>query len=122
MFLRKCILVALLPVATVFSAEAGDKRKGFSFRQDSVSIEAGAASDNSYGGFRKFRFGGYGEMLANFMDYGIIAIREHRMEIPVRIGRKYRFPVLSLHSITNLLPNGFSAPKSSLKRAVSGQL
>ena len=47
MFLRKCILVALLPVATVFSAEAGDKRKGFSFRQDSVSIEAGAASDNS---------------------------------------------------------------------------
>ena len=104
MFLRKCILVALLPVATVFSAEAGDKRKGFSFRQDSVSIEAGAASDNSYGGFRKFRFG------------------EHRMEIPVRIGRKYRFPVLSLHSITNLLPNGFSAPKSSLKRAVLGQL
>ena len=71
MFLRKCLLVALLPVATVFSAEAGDKRKGLSFRQDSVSIEAGAASDNSYGGFRKFRFGGYGEMLANFMDYGI---------------------------------------------------
>lgn len=47
------------------------KRKGFSFRQDSVSIETGAPPIIPTDGFRKFRFGGYGEMLANFMDYGI---------------------------------------------------
>ena len=54
---------------------------------------AAQAEELYAGGFDKFRFGGYGEVLANFMDYGINrfrgtqgqkgSARDHRNEISI---------------------------------------
>ena len=61
--------------------------------QETEMTSAAQAEELYAGGFDKFRFGGYGEVLANFMDYGINrfrgtqgqkgSARDHRNEISI---------------------------------------
>ena len=73
---------------------------------------------SEYAGFKTFRFGGYGEILANFMDYGVNrfsgisygSVRENRNSISIP-----RFVlVLTISSIRN----GYSVLRSNLKPVV----
>ena len=85
MIARKSVLMFALWSAVVATAVAGKK--------DSLIVDLKSASYASadYDGFRKFRFGGYGEILANFMDYGSNRFsgtnygntREHRAAVSI---------------------------------------
>ena len=80
----------------------------FAQEQEETTTEKSAveqSADIYADGYNKFRFGGYGEILANFMDYGINRFRgtEARKIIAIRSP----YPVLSWLSITNSIPNGY---------------
>ena len=81
----------------------------FAQEQEETTTEKSAveqSADIYADGYNKFRFGGYGEILANFMDYGINRFRgtdNARKSIAIR----YPYPVLSWLSITNSIPNGY---------------
>ena len=81
----------------------------FAQEQEETTTEKSAveqSADIYAAGYNKFRFGGYGEILANFMDYGINRFRgtdNGRKTIAIRSP----YPVLSWLSITNSIPNGY---------------
>ena len=81
----------------------------FAQEQEETTTEKSAveqSADIYAAGYNKFRFGGYGEILANFMDYGINRFRDTdnaRKTIAIRSP----YPVLSWPSITNSIPNGY---------------
>ena len=61
--------------------------------------------------YSKFRFGGYGEMVANFKDYGINRFYGGNDGNPNKKGIPYPSPLLYLLSIINLHRNGYSEQK-----------
>ena len=60
-------ITLLTSCATAFAQEQEETTTGKSAVEQSADIYAS--------GYNKFRFGGYGEILANFMDYGINRFR-----------------------------------------------
>lgn len=60
-------ITLLTSCATAFAQEQEETTTGKSAVEQSADIYAA--------GYNKFRFGGYGEILANFMDYGINRFR-----------------------------------------------
>ncbi len=60
-------ITLLTSVQTAFAQEQEETTTGKSAVEQSADIYAS--------GYNKFRFGGYGEILANFMDYGINRFR-----------------------------------------------
>ncbi|MBR7085631.1 MAG: hypothetical protein IKI37_10730, partial [Oscillospiraceae bacterium] len=58
-------------------------------------------------GYSKFRFGGYGEVVANFKDYGINRFYGHKEVMPSRATMRSVSLVLCWHLTTSSLPNGF---------------
>ena len=77
----------------------------FAQEQEETTTEKSAveqSADIYAAGYNKFRFGGYGEILANFMDYGI-----NRFRGTETIAIRSPYPVLSWPSITNSIPNGY---------------
>ena len=67
MFLNKKITLAIVSALSVSAVSASEVAA-----TDTIKTESKKAEEVSgeYAGFDKFRFGGYGEMLANFLDYG----------------------------------------------------
>ena len=82
----------------------------FAQEQEETTTEKSAveqSADIYADGYNKFRFGGYGEILANFMDYGINRFRGTDNEARKTIAIRSPYPVLSWLSITNSIPNGY---------------
>ena len=57
-------------------------------------------------GYDKFRFGGYGEALANFMDYGINRYTRPEGNEKTHV-TPFLFLALSWLSIISSIPNGY---------------
>lgn len=91
-----CLLVVTLWGTSVTAfAENGEPSEGTERTETTKTTETTSAAERSAAiyadGYDRFRFGGYGEILANFMDYGINRYsgtssgntRDHRNEISI---------------------------------------
>lgn len=92
-------ITLLTSCATAFAQEQEETTTGKSAVEQSADIYAA--------GYNKFRFGGYGEILANFMDYGINRFRGTDNGSKKTIAIRSPYLVLSWLSITNSIPNGY---------------
>ena len=80
----------------------------FAQEQEETTTEKSAveqSADIYAAGYNKFRFGGYGEILANFMASTVSGVRTTEARKTIAIRSPY--PVLSWPSITNSIPNGY---------------
>lgn len=68
--------------------------------------------------YKKFRFGGYGEMVASFKDYGINRFYGAPEGNPDKHRNTISIPRFVLLWITSSIPNGYSVLKSSLNPVV----
>ena len=69
--------------------------------------------------YKKFRFGGYGEMVASFKDYGINRFYGAPEGNPDKHRNTISIPPFRVGSgITSSIPNGYSVLKSSLNPVV----
>lgn len=91
-----CLLaVTLWGTSVTAFAENGEPSEGTERTETTKTTETTSAAERSAAiyadGYDRFRFGGYGEILANFMDYGINRFtgvnrgntRDHRNEISI---------------------------------------
>lgn len=91
-----CLLaVTLWGTSVTAFAENGESSEGTERTETTKTTETTSAAERSAAiyadGYDRFRFGGYGEILANFMDYGINRYsgtssgntRDHRNEISI---------------------------------------
>ena len=91
-----CLLaVTLWSTSVTAFAENGESSEGTERTETTKTTETTSAAERSAAiyadGYDRFRFGGYGEILANFMDYGINRYsgtssgntRDHRNEISI---------------------------------------
>ena len=90
-------ITLLTSCATAFAQEQEETTTGKSAVEQSADIYAS--------GYNKFRFGGYGEILANFMASIVSEVRTTEARKTIAIRSPY--PVLSWLSITNSIPNGY---------------
>lgn len=73
------VILSLLPSLTIPAQETKE-----------ISKSSNSSSTEEY---TKFRFGGYGEMVANFKDYGINRFYGGTMVIQRKTGIPFQFPV-----------------------------
>lgn len=73
------VILSLLPSLTIPAQETKE-----------ISKSSNSSSTEEY---TKFRFGGYGEMVANFKDYGINRFYGGNMVIQRKTGIPFQFPV-----------------------------
>lgn len=71
--MRRIVFIGLLMFFSVaMQAQSVDGISGATIKATSeTDLKQDSAKSNSIGAYNKFRMGGYGEMLAKFMDYGI---------------------------------------------------
>lgn len=72
--------------------------------------------------YTKFRFGGYGEMVANFKDYGINRFYGGNDGNPKKNRNTISIPRFVLALIISLIPNGYSVQRLSLNPVEQVQL
>ena len=94
---KKNLLTAALAVLTAFS---------------SVSAQGGEDGGSTY---EKFRVGGYGEMVANFKDYGINRYWGSKVGNPKTDRNTISIPRFVIAFDYKSHPNGYWEPKSNLK-------
>ena len=73
------VILSLLPSLTIPAQETKE-----------ISKSSNSSSTEEY---TKFRFGGYGEMVANFKDYASTVSMEETMVIQRKTGIPFQFPV-----------------------------
>ena len=80
--MRKITAIVILCLLPSLSNSAQETKE--------ISKNSNSSSTEDY---TKFRFGGYGEMVANFKDYGINRFYEETMVIQRKTGIPFQSPV-----------------------------
>ena len=93
------VILSLLPSLTIPAQETKE-----------ISKSSNSSSTEEY---TKFRFGGYGEMVANFKDYGINRFYGGNDGNPKKNRNTISIPRFVLALIISSIPNGYSVQRLS---------